>query len=97
MVGADTCQRGKRSHANATRALVMRAHTRNLDGGLMNDANTAKARRLMTMVGLLIVDLAGERVALRELAAGTRRAAIPTKSDNYASDYGREKEAQYVT
>jgi len=34
----------------------------------MNDGNTAKARRLMTMVGLLMVDLAGERVALRKLA-----------------------------
>lgn len=35
----------------------------------MNDDNAAKARRLMTMAGLLIVDLAGERVALRKLAA----------------------------
>jgi len=35
----------------------------------MSDANRAKARRLMTMAGLLLVDLAAERVALRKLAA----------------------------
>ena len=35
----------------------------------MNDINTAKARRLMMIAGLLIVDLAGERIALRKLAA----------------------------
>jgi len=40
----------------------------------MDDINTAKARRLMTMAGLLIVGLAGERAALHKLAAqGGRR------------------------
>jgi len=35
----------------------------------MNDANRTRARRLLTMAGLLIVDLAGERIALRKLAS----------------------------
>jgi len=40
----------------------------------MNDANAAKAQRLWTEAGLLIVDLAAERVALRKLADDTRQA-----------------------
>ena len=40
----------------------------------MNATNTAKARRLLTMAGLLMVDLAAERVALRKLAEDVRQA-----------------------
>ena len=65
----------------------------------MNDANRAKAWRLWTEAGLLLIDLAAQRAALCKLAEDARRAVLgtPTKTANYVSDYGQGKEAQYVT
>lgn len=86
---------GRRSWAGVAILDLGMRYTLGFDGATC-DANTAKARRLWTLAGLLLADLAGERATLRKFAENARRAAvgaaIPTKRQNYVSDYSQGEE-----